>query len=67
MNAATVTSLAKKYDIFPYLLPNGVWEVVDRVTFDPDPESSFCITGHGDTIAEATTDLLQQLAEVAVR
>ena len=39
----------------------------DMVTYDPDPESARCIIGYGRSATEARMDLLEQLAELAVR
>jgi hypothetical protein len=39
------------------------WTAIDRVSFDDDPESRWCIRGTGKTTTEAVTDLLDQIAE----
>jgi hypothetical protein len=63
-----VIDLQRKYDIGITKLPTlfsqpDQWEAIDRVTFDPDPESRWHIKGRGDSIGEATSDLLAQIAE----
>lgn len=45
------------------VLPSGEIEVVDDITFDPDPESRWHVRGCGRTDTEAVADLLDQLED----
>lgn len=67
---ARVIDTRKRYDIetekLPALFRQQQFRCRDRVTFDPDPEGRWHISGYGETPNEAMADLLEQLgAEVA--
>jgi hypothetical protein len=67
--SAAVIDLRKTYNITLTRLPTRCeqWEAIDLVTFDPDPESRWHIRGIGDSTCDAISDLLQQLAEEALK
>lgn len=68
---SNVIDLRRRFDIkteripYPLSMP-PVWQAIDLVTFDDDPEARLHIIGLGASREEATVDLLEQLAEVAV-
>lgn len=43
-----------------------LYECIDTITYDPDPDASQHVTGYGENEAEAKTDLLEKLAWLAV-
>jgi hypothetical protein len=53
------------FESVPVYHPKGPHFIAtDRLTYDPDPESSWCIHGLGRTKAEALADLIEQLDDV---
>jgi hypothetical protein len=67
---SAVIDLRKHYNITitenPYVPASQRFEARDLVTFDHDPESRWNLYGNGASPTEATTDLLEQIAELAV-
>lgn len=68
---APIVDLQRRYDIAinhrPWLRSmDEHYEAYDRVTFDPDPESQWHLYGYGASSTEAVTDLLSQIAALAV-
>ncbi len=64
-DAARVIDLRRSYDIRPRQLPTGQWEVIDLDSYEDDPNEAMHLVGIGDSIAEATTDLLEKIAYAA--
>lgn len=66
-----VIDVRRRYEIATSYRPwlrdkNQHYEVIDRVTFDPDPESRWHLFGRAECYAEAVSSLLEQIgAEVA--
>jgi hypothetical protein len=54
---------SRSFDIRTRQLPNKTWEAIDYESFDPDPESRWCIRGQGNTPVEAALWLLEYLGD----
>ena len=64
---APVIDLRQRYDIRVTNCGRGVYQAIDLVTYDPEPEATLNVVGWGESPSEATTDLLEKLAELAAQ
>ena len=63
---APVIDLQRRYDIQVTNCGRGIFQAIDRVSYDPDPEATLHCEGWGSCPNEAVSDLMTKIGEAVV-